>query len=504
MNIVVKAACCLVILLLVAGTARGQVDEGSAKHIPWSGYWFPMAKGEILEPLRKYDALTGRNAFAWEYQRNPPGQNVPEWHGYCHAWAAAAVLEKEPSQVRAAHYGNGSIPLRISDQKAWLTACHSADAANSYGDRYGDGQGMEDPGDLTPDALWQLLRMFLRDQRVALIMDLDPGPEVWNYPVYAYRIEYGPHPAAQGWFHAQLGLWAADDAVPPDFVGLVPHYQTYTFQFQMRGRSIVAGSARWTGQSVQDHPDFAWYPYVVMAENPELHYPNVKKLLQSSTPVGAPASEGNGATGVQPHIPGFSPVDSSGQSDASNQPVPVSPMQLVSAVANRTSKFGFDLRSAEFGKVQYAIGEGLQLVGTSSQDGYLYLLHIDPLGELTLLYPSPGDDNRVAASVEFRFPRQKVGEVRGPLGNHCVKAIITQQPLILTGFSHMPRRDATAEAWQPRTLLLCPTQTKLVKSLLGEYVQGKSLDDRQLPGDIASRLPGFAQDEFTSYVGPAR
>jgi hypothetical protein len=140
MNGVAKTFCCVAGALMLASlatTAQAQVDEGVSKHIPWSGYWFPMAKGELLGPLKKYDALTGSNAFQWEYQKNPPGQNVPEWHGYCHGWSAAAVLEKEPKQQRLIRYAGGSIPLQVGDQKAWYTACHAADTANWYGDRFG-------------------------------------------------------------------------------------------------------------------------------------------------------------------------------------------------------------------------------------------------------------------------------------------------------------------------------------------------------------------------------
>lgn len=229
---------------------HGQTDEAAAKRIPWSGYWFPTAKGELLEPLRKYDALTGSSAFQWEVSRNPPGANVPAWHGYCHGWAAASVLEQEPTQGLVATARGGNISLGVADQKGWYAACHTGDAANWFGDRYGDGQGSEDPNDLRPDVLWQLLKMFIKDQGVPLIMDLDPGPEVWNYPVYAYRIEYQPHPNGGGWQSAQLSLWAADDAVPPDFVGLMPHFQTYTFQFLTR-------SGNCSGQCVVDRAECA-------------------------------------------------------------------------------------------------------------------------------------------------------------------------------------------------------------------------------------------------------
>jgi hypothetical protein len=240
----------------------------------------------------------------------------------------------------------------------------------------------------------------------------------------------------------------------------------------------------------------------------------VQQIIRASTPSGAatgspsaaaggaPAGSGGASAGT-PYIPGFTPGDTPGGPTAGRRPVPVSPAQLVAAIANRSSKFGFDLRCSEFGKVQYAIGDSLQVVGTCTQGGYLYLLHVNPLGELSLVYPGPDDNNRVAANETFRFPQDKAGQVHGPLGNHRLKAIVTTEPLMLTGLNYAARRDA-ADAMKGRTLRLCPTQTRVIKSLLCDCVQGKSLADRQLADDIAERLPGFAQDEFTYYVGPAR
>lgn len=180
-------------------------------------------------------------------------------------------------------------------------------------------------------------------------------------------------------------------------------------------------------------------------------------------------------------------------------------MQIVATVANRTSQFDLDLRASEFGKVQYAVGERLQLAGTCGQDGYLYLLHINPLGELALLYPRrASEDNRVAANVAFQFPQAGGFEITGPLGNHIVKAIVTRQPLMLTGLNYEMPPQPGDRNWQARSLRLCSTQTRVVKSLLQDYVQGKSVNGRDVVGEFASALPEFAQDEVAYYVGPAR
>ena len=157
------AACVLMILLVATLPAQAAVEEGVSKHIPWSGYWWPVAKGELLGPLEKYDAVSGKQAQWWELENKPPGPHVPPWHGYCHGWSAAAVLEREPSthQIAKGAPGQGPVVLTVGDQKGWYSASHAFDVANYYGDRYGDDEGSEDMQDMAPDMLWNLLKMFI-------------------------------------------------------------------------------------------------------------------------------------------------------------------------------------------------------------------------------------------------------------------------------------------------------------------------------------------------------
>ena len=73
------------------------VDEGMTRFVPWSGSYWPIRDGQLIHgPLRKYDQATGHRAADWELEQNPPSPTVPEWYGYCHAWAAAAVTDREP------------------------------------------------------------------------------------------------------------------------------------------------------------------------------------------------------------------------------------------------------------------------------------------------------------------------------------------------------------------------------------------------------------------------
>ncbi len=260
------------------------VDEGMARFVPWSGSYWPIREGMLIHgPLRKYDQATGRRAAAWELDQNPPLPSVPEWYGYCHAWAAAAVTDKEPvSSMVAQDVAGRPLPLGVGDQKGMLTACHTDDVAQHYGVRF-QGEAGEDPQDIYPDELWRVLKLYIKQRGVPLIVDIESGTQVWNYPVYAYRVEYRPT-EQEGVYFAEMSLWMADDAVPPDTVGVQVSKQTYYFMFRLQGGQAVLGTSRWVEPSVQSHPDFAWFPYVVRPENPEVQYEAVRRLIKAPVP----------------------------------------------------------------------------------------------------------------------------------------------------------------------------------------------------------------------------
>lgn len=551
-------------LLACAGAAEAAVEQGAAKHTPWSGYWWPIARGELLQqggPLPKYDYLTGASATQYERAVHPPGPNVPEWHGYCHAWSASSVLEKEPNRPKNVR----NVRLTVGDQKGLLAVSHAQDVANHYGDRFGDGAGNEDPNDLEPCTLWEILRTHIKQQKVALVMDLEPGPEVWNYPVYAYRIEYSP--VGGGWQNAQLALWAADDAVPPDHVGTSVHYQTYNFRFRLYNGSIVMGSGQWVGQSVQSHPDFAWYPYVVRPENPHVNYQQVKQIVGvasadagSGTPSGTGSPANLGPTGSRPNtgtstrpgsgvrpnvLPGTGPAVTPGVMPGGvptvlpgvgvgvtpgimpgGIPGPfgpdvmpggvappnvtcLSPLEVVAAIAEKTSSFGLDVTVDRFDGGQYVVGEPLQVRGSSEQAGYLYLFYIDSQGQLGLLYPRAGEDNRIDAQGQFVVPRPEAGtilRVSAPLGVHRIKALVTRRPLLLTGMvaqTQSQQQGVGKPSYQQCQFRSHPSQQKQVQTLLKQYQQQK-LSTKDLDGiNVPALLAGFAQDEVAFYVGPA-
>ena len=538
--------------VLISGSAvYGAVEEGAAKQTPWSGYWWPIFKGEMISgPLMKYDRLTGHAAAEWEAQRNPPGPGTPRWHGYCHAWSASAVLEQEPKGPHAATgtAGHGQLMLGIGDQKGMLAASHAQDVANVFGQRYQGPPG--DMQDIYPDALWRCLKQYIGQQGVPLIMDMEAGPEVWNYPVYAYRIEYTP--TGSGSQHmCTLSLWAADDSVPPDYIGVKVLYHTYTFTVEMRNGSVVMGSGRWVGNSVRNHPDFAWYPYVVRPQNPEVEYAMVKQLVgvdsvtppdntpgtnppgtppgtstdnpPGSNPPGTstdtspgtnPPGTGTPGTGGGATPPGTTPgaeppiIDPAGGTGTQGA-IPISPLQLISLIAQKTSSFDFDVTVDRFDGGHYAVGENFLIRGASARAGYLYLFYFNSAGDLWLLYPQPGQGNYIPARQRFEVPgpgATYVFQTVEPVGTARIKALVTSRPLILSGLAMQDQstQQKGLRRTARRAFRWWPTQEAQAREMLVKYQEQPQLMPQQLDGIDPLRLLGpFAQDEVAIYVKSA-
>jgi hypothetical protein len=295
------------LLLCTAAPVYAQAVEGAtATTTPWSGWWWPAKTGNLVlgylagEPgaMVKHDQVTGRQSAQWE-ESNASHFDLsgPDWWGHCHAWAAASILEPEP---RHGVYRSGVL-FNVGDIKGLLAEAHYSDQATFFGQRY-NGNAGDDFEDMYPFTTWQVLRQYVNINHTPIVMDLNPGPEVWSYPVYMYQLSFQPIAATTyqaaaaaaasqelrsssgigsynaSFYQGQLTMMVADFEVNPDFVGVSPQQHNYTFVFAAQGSSLIANSDHWTGASVQDHPDFAWYPTQRVQGNTQLDYTTVSQL----------------------------------------------------------------------------------------------------------------------------------------------------------------------------------------------------------------------------------
>ncbi len=279
----------LLFSLLAVTSAWAGSDSASvpAHRIPWSGYWWPKTYGELVRgytnqpsPLAKYDAyIKGyfpgpTMKMGEELTYNP---NAPAWHGYCDAWAAASILEPEPSAAGTLL----GIPFNVGDKKGLLTAYYGNNySVVMYGSRY-TGPG-SDSNDIYPGGVQgfhQTLINYIAYQGLPIVIDIDPGVEVWNYPVYRYVMEWTDVGTSR---YVTTTVWMADNGVSPDFVGTVFQTRTYTYVLDIDANGELLDSpGRWTGDSINNHPDFMWFPTSVGNTHPYLDRDAVRVIADS-------------------------------------------------------------------------------------------------------------------------------------------------------------------------------------------------------------------------------
>lgn len=267
----IKVLVFLVLLMFASGltaTALAGSDSASVpdNRIPWSGYWWPLSLGQLVtgyleqpSPLKKYDAYaTGY----YPARATRAGMNVeydPDasaWFGHCDDWAAASILEAEPD-----HAGDlNGIPFNVGDKKGLLTLFVDDNFTTvRYGSRYLNSSS--DIDDIHPggvDGFHQTLINYIGIQGLPIVIDVDPQEAIWSYPAYRYEMEWEDSGTIR---HVTCTVWMADDFVDPDYVGTRAYTETYTYALQTDGQgNVLDAPGYWEGDSVDNHPDFMWFP----------------------------------------------------------------------------------------------------------------------------------------------------------------------------------------------------------------------------------------------------
>lgn len=451
---IVAIVTCAIVLVGMAACGWAEVDKGRARVTPWSGHWWPTAKGELVKgyrpgepgPLVKYDLALGRQnrpASNW-YMQHEYKPDAPGWWGYCHAWAAAAVVEKEPRQERQ----SGGQVFHVGDSKGLLCVVHNADPATFWGDRYGDGIN-DDRQDIRPCLLWQVLRSHMRDRRLPLIIDFDAGPEVWNMPVYQYEVRYTRRGhRVQG----RMTLWLVGFSGDADAVGSATGTKTYEFVVRVDGGgNVVLGSGEWTGPSRSDHPDFAWFPVARRTSNPFVEYPAVYRIAFNAEPSedtvivslpATPAPGGGGpgpvsvspgatvpATGPQPGGQPVGPWGVPGEGVVSALPGFLQPLAALQApdagfgVKIRVDRGGYN----ELANVAvYHIDDPIAIYFRVDRDCWIGVVDFGTSGKVQ---PIAGWWNkRVRGGRRYRIPERGGFQVVGPPGYEFVRIFASEVP----------------------------------------------------------------------------
>ena len=273
-----------------AGLSQQPILSREPSKMPWSGRWWPTghfpppmaAAGGPLDKFDRYIASLGLpppGASSWEaIHHYKPGCI---WCGHCHGWAAAAILEPEPTRpVRA-----GMIDFTVGDLKGLLTEAH-------YTDAYDLIEGARDIVTGTGDDQLKavvfhrvLLDWVMNGEPV--IMDRTKKAEVRNHPAYRCQMTSRPDPSDPRKTHVTAMLWFVSARVSPDYVGTMGFQAAY--QYWITGDFQNPSDGDWEGSSQNDHPGLIWRPAYVNYDprrnpNPAVRYydPYILQLLNKS------------------------------------------------------------------------------------------------------------------------------------------------------------------------------------------------------------------------------
>jgi hypothetical protein len=170
---------------------EGGVEED---RIPYSGYIYPDRSGGTVSAMRKYDqAFHGGRLLATAHEqwdnnayRQPTEQRVgllrrqvtrmeiPNWHGHCNGWAAAAIRHAEPQRS----VQRNGVVFSPADIKGLLAELY---IFNDIEDLSGSSRNIQ------AGLLHAVVANWIGRGSHALGMEADPGPEKWNYPAYAFE-----------------------------------------------------------------------------------------------------------------------------------------------------------------------------------------------------------------------------------------------------------------------------------------------------------------------------
>jgi hypothetical protein len=265
---------------------------GDAERYPWSGWWWP-ANHQVVGPrlfdssgpLAKYDRYVetlGRpDPRTLEWEQAELVFSGLQWAGHCNGWAAAALLEPEPTETRV----HNDITFSVGDQKGLLTSYHFADSALWA-------VGGEDQ-ELSPAELHKMLSSWLSGQRKGMIFTFRVnGDEVWSYPAFKYESVVGPHASRPDTWQVRTTVWLIDNDVPANFVGgrPWPDAEGKVFEYSLTGDPRNPTGGEWAPETSGrfGRPFMVWYPDPARRNvdrqltSPALEYEVIRRIVRGS------------------------------------------------------------------------------------------------------------------------------------------------------------------------------------------------------------------------------
>lgn len=266
------------------------IEEGTFKADasvkPWRGYWFPQRGQPITTALKKYDnyvkARTGKTPNSAGYERGHHGWSGEVWEGHCNGWAAAAVLNEEPTVPRVDTLSNTT--FSVLDQKAFLIERDFCVTHTFFGSRYrGAGDNMSD---IRPALFHKTLTYYIGQLGKPVATDYNKSETVDNAVISGYSMVIKKTASKTYKVNAVVTLHHYDKK-KSELPGIAASEQKkYNYFIKVNDAGEIIGGS-WTS----GNPDFLWVPLSHAAcskNNQKLDPAVIEQILNLEPVVAAP------------------------------------------------------------------------------------------------------------------------------------------------------------------------------------------------------------------------
>ncbi len=255
-----------------------------------------------LSPIEKFDILLGNDNYIHtraerkrtQVLKTIPGNpeyvenfSIPRWEGLCHAWSPASLFFEEPGPMTMTSSKGITVSLGSSDVKALLVYFLAETDAKQYflGTRcevdlkeltksYHEGTlpysdfiaELDKCSGVNPGAFHIVISNQIGLRGEGFIADVDPGPEVWNQPIFAFESELLEN-------YPEVSKDAAPGTTSMikirtrmDYIQETPqswemsqdgdgdNYKVYDYRLELDSKGRIIGGL-WLSD---EHPDFLW------------------------------------------------------------------------------------------------------------------------------------------------------------------------------------------------------------------------------------------------------
>jgi len=243
--------------LSLSPVASAQDTYRELSQLPWNGDWLAEQLDQFVhgEDYYGYPGPLPKLMFALGLDIEHPAvdfellervrRDAPYWFGTCNGWAAAAVSHPEPQPMVI----NG-VKFFGGETKAILSYV--------WKDNVEIPLGSTDFNGLTAQSFENLLNEFI-GQDQPMVFDVSLGEESWNFPVAAFRRD---ETRSGNVVDVETTIYYTDTLELLDVESWLGESLFRPIVYTYRITELEGGGKRyeWTGSSIDDRPDRAWYP----------------------------------------------------------------------------------------------------------------------------------------------------------------------------------------------------------------------------------------------------